>query len=53
VHGTYNVFAEPLVFLAILSPAKFAGPVLVDVSADEPWCSLREPGRRDSDARPE
>jgi quercetin dioxygenase-like cupin family protein len=52
VHGTYNVFAEPLVFLAILSPAKFSGPVLVDVSADEPWCSLREPGRRESDARP-
>lgn len=41
VHGTYNTFDEPLVFLAILSPAKFDGPALVDVSQDEPWRSLR------------
>ena len=41
VHGTYNVFDEPVVFLAILSPAVFAGPALVDVSADEPWRSIR------------
>jgi quercetin dioxygenase-like cupin family protein len=48
VHGTYNAFAEPLVFLAILSPAKFEGPVLVDVSGEEPWRSLRrqQPGVR-------
>ena len=32
VHGTYNAGAEPLVFLAILSPALFDGPALVDVS---------------------
>jgi len=43
VHGTYNVFDEPLTFLAILSPATFDGPALVDVSRDEPWCSLKEP----------
>ena len=43
VHGTYNVFAERLVFLAILSPARFDGPALVDVSRDEPWCSLKAP----------
>ena len=40
VHGTYNVFAEPLVFLAVLSPAVFEGPALVDVSQEEPWRSL-------------
>ena len=44
VHGTYNAFAEPLVFLAILSPAVFEGPALIDVSGDEPWSSLRPPG---------
>jgi quercetin dioxygenase-like cupin family protein len=41
VHGTYNDFAEPVVFLAVLSPAIFTGPALVDVSQDEPWRSLR------------
>jgi quercetin dioxygenase-like cupin family protein len=41
VHGTYNVFDEPLVFLAILSPAFFEGPALVDVSGEEPWRSLK------------
>ena len=43
VHGTYNAGSETLVFLAILSPAKFEGPALVDVHRDEPWCALREP----------
>jgi quercetin dioxygenase-like cupin family protein len=41
VHGTYNAFDETLVFLAMLSPATFAGPALVDVSDEEPWRSLR------------
>lgn len=41
VHGTYNESKEPLVLLAILSPAKFEGPALIDVSHDEPWRSLR------------
>jgi len=41
VHGSYNVFAAPVVFLAILSPAVFDGPALIDVSADEPWRSLK------------
>ncbi len=41
VHGTYNAGAGNLVFLAILSPAIFEGPALVDVSAEEPWASLR------------
>lgn len=40
VHGTYNVFDEPVVFLAILSPTRFDGPALVDVSHEEPWRSL-------------
>ncbi len=41
VHGSYNVFERPVVFLAILSPAVFDGPVLIDVSGEEPWRSLR------------
>jgi quercetin dioxygenase-like cupin family protein len=46
VHGTYNAGAEPLVFLAILSPALFEGPSLVDVSHEEPWASLRPAAAR-------
>ena len=41
VHGTYNAGNDTLRFLAILSPAKVNGPVLVDVSEDEPWRRLR------------
>lgn len=41
VHGTYNVFDAPVVFLAILSPAVFTGPALIDVSQDEPWRTIR------------
>ncbi len=44
VHGTYNTSGEELVFLAILSPAKFEGPWLVDVSGEEPWRSIRGRG---------
>jgi len=42
VHGTYNAGDEPLVFLAILSPAEIEGPALVDMSDEEPWKSLRD-----------
>jgi quercetin dioxygenase-like cupin family protein len=45
VHGSYNVFDEPAVFLAVMSPAIIDGPALVDVSMDEPWRSLRKPIR--------
>jgi quercetin dioxygenase-like cupin family protein len=41
VHGTYNIGAETLDFLAVLSPAKSEGPVTVEVSEQEPWRSLR------------
>lgn len=41
VHGTYNPHDEPLVFLAILSPANAAEPGIVDVSGEEPWRGLR------------
>ncbi len=41
VHGTYNVSDRPLVFLAVLSPARFDGPALIDVSTEEPWASIR------------
>jgi quercetin dioxygenase-like cupin family protein len=41
VHATYNTTDSGLIFLAILSPAQFEGPALVDVSGEEPWASLR------------
>ena len=41
VHGTYNAGTGILRFLAILSPAKFEGPALIDMSQEEPWRSLR------------
>jgi len=43
VHGTYNAGSVTLVFLAILSPAKFEGPALIDVHLEEPWRSLKTP----------
>lgn len=42
VHGTYNAGETDLVFLAILSPAKFEGPALVDVADEAPWAGLRQ-----------
>ncbi|MDA1164153.1 MAG: cupin domain-containing protein [Planctomycetota bacterium] len=41
VHGTYNPGTELLEFLAILSPARCDGPVLIDMCQEEPWKSLR------------
>lgn len=46
VHGTFNPHAEPLVFLAILSPAKLDDvlasiPDPIDVSTLQPWASIR------------
>ena len=41
VHATYNIGPEALEFLAILSPARSAGPMTVEVSDQEPWKSLR------------
>ena len=43
VHGTWNPFSEPLVFLAILSPSQAEEPSIVDMSNEEPWRSLRQP----------
>jgi quercetin dioxygenase-like cupin family protein len=43
VHGTYNGGDDTLVFLAILAPARFDGPALVDVHTEEPWRTLRTP----------
>ena len=43
VHGTYNAGEDTLVFLAILSPARFSGPALIEVHTDEPWRTLRPP----------
>jgi quercetin dioxygenase-like cupin family protein len=41
VHGSWNAGDETLVLLAILSPATFEGPALVDMSAEAPWSGLR------------
>lgn len=41
IHGCYNENAAECEFLAVLTPAKISGPFSVDVSADEPWRSLR------------
>ena len=43
VHGTYNAGSDTLVFLAILAPARFEGPALIDVHLEDPWCTLRAP----------
>ena len=43
VHGTYNPFETTLRFLAILSPAKFEGPALIDVCQEPPWCDIKTP----------
>jgi quercetin dioxygenase-like cupin family protein len=44
VHSTYNAADEPLVFLAILSPAReLDDSGMIDVSAEEPWRSLAPP----------
>lgn len=48
VHGTYNPFGEPLVFLAILSPSEAAEPSVVDVSGESPWSGLRQCHQRPS-----
>lgn len=47
IHATYNPHEEPLVFLAILSPAKLGDvessvPDPQDVSSEEPWVSVRQ-----------
>jgi quercetin dioxygenase-like cupin family protein len=47
VHATYNPHPEPLVFLAILSPATLPAPFAsvpdpFDVSTQEPWASIRQ-----------
>ena len=47
IHATYNPHAEPLVFLAMLSPAKLPDSLAStadpqDVSAQEPWASIRK-----------
>ncbi len=41
VHATYNVGTTPLVFLAMLTPARAVGPITVDVATDAPWATLR------------
>lgn len=43
VHGTYNADADTLVFLAILSPARFDGPALIEMHLEEPWRTLKTP----------
>jgi len=45
VHATHNAGDTDLVFLAMLSPAEFDGPGLVDVSNEAPWANLGPKGR--------
>jgi quercetin dioxygenase-like cupin family protein len=45
VHATFNAGLEDAVILAVLSPAAATGPFLVDMSAEEPWRSIRGLGR--------
>ncbi|HRE81515.1 MAG TPA: cupin domain-containing protein [Opitutaceae bacterium] len=47
VHATYNPHPEPLVFLALLSPAKLPENLAAvedpqDVSASAPWSTIRQ-----------
>lgn len=47
VHATYNPHPEPLVFLALLSPAKLPEDLAAvedphDVSASAPWSTIRQ-----------
>jgi quercetin dioxygenase-like cupin family protein len=41
IHGCYNESDAECEFLAILTPSKIKGPFSVDVSAEEPWRSLK------------
>ena len=42
VHGTYNDTSEPIELQVVLAPAVGdGGYVAVDVSADQPWASVR------------
>jgi len=43
VHGIYNDSERVVRFLAVLSPAETAGPMLIDVQHEEPWRSLHLP----------
>lgn len=42
VHGCLNQSTTECEFLAILTPSKIIGPFAVDVSGEEPWCSLND-----------
>ncbi len=42
VHATHNAGDADLIFLAILSPAIFDGPALIDMSNEAPWTTLRD-----------
>jgi quercetin dioxygenase-like cupin family protein len=42
VHATFNPFGDDALILAVLSPGSQKGPMLVDVSDEEPWKSLKE-----------
>jgi quercetin dioxygenase-like cupin family protein len=44
VHATHNAGDTTLVFLAILSPAQIQGPPLIDMSQDEQWKTIGQPG---------
>jgi quercetin dioxygenase-like cupin family protein len=41
VHAIFNAGRGVLRFLSVFAPARARAPALVDVSAEEPWASLR------------
>jgi len=41
VHGTYNDSDAPCTILVALASPRFQEPMVVDVSREEPWASLR------------
>jgi quercetin dioxygenase-like cupin family protein len=45
VHGSYNIFEEPCVFLAILASAEFQEPMVVEEHQNAPWLTIRQSGQ--------
>ncbi|MEC9353113.1 MAG: cupin domain-containing protein [Planctomycetota bacterium] len=44
VHATFNAGRGVLKLLSVNTTAEAGGPALVDVSGEEPWCSIRSLG---------
>lgn len=40
IHATFNRGAEPLEFIAVITPASADGPITIEVADEEPWKSI-------------